>query len=98
MQNVGGYNVRNYGNTSPNFGSSRGQINDLQLPQQYLNLEDEFGDLPERLQRRFPPSNYTHHEEGNQSLCLLTIEQQIDNNKHFRYKHKKIHIHRSSSS
>lgn len=63
MQNVGGFNARNYGNVSPNLGTSRGQINDLNLPQQYLNLEDEYGDLSGRLERRLPTS-FARHEEG----------------------------------
>lgn len=70
MQIAGGYNVRNYVNTSPNLGSSRGQINDLYLPQQYLHLEDEFGDLPGRLERRLP-TNFTRQEEGTWKRCLL---------------------------
>lgn len=63
MQNVGGFNARAYGNVSPNLGTSRGQINDLYLPQQYLHLDDEFGDFPGRLERRLP-TNYARHDEG----------------------------------
>lgn len=63
MQNAGVYNSRNYGNVLPNFGSSRGQINDLYLPQQYLHLEDEYGDLPGRLERRLP-SSFNRYDEG----------------------------------
>lgn len=63
MQNVPGYNARNYGAVAPNFGPSRGQVNDVYLPPQYLHLEDEYGDLPGRLERRLP-SSYKHCEEG----------------------------------
>lgn len=63
MQNAGGYNTRNYYNASPNFGSSRGQINDLYLPQQCLHLEDEYGDVPGRLERRLH-TNFNRYEDG----------------------------------
>lgn len=73
MQNAGGYNARNYSNASPNFGSSRGQINDLYLPQQYLHLEDEYGDVPGRLERRLQ-TNYNRYEEGMHfRLCYIVL-------------------------
>lgn len=67
MQNVGsGYAARNYGGGPQNLGVSRGQINDMYLPRlppQYLNADDEYGDLPARLDRRLP-TNFNSCEDG----------------------------------
>lgn len=67
MHNAGGYHA----SVSPNLGVSKSQINDFYLSEQYLHLEDEFGELSGRLERRLP-SKFAHREEGDLSLLHKT--------------------------
>lgn len=63
MQGVGGYNPRNYNGTPRAVEASRLQSNEFQVPP-YLNMgDDEFGDLPLRVERRLPTS-LPLYEEG----------------------------------
>lgn len=68
MQN---YPPRNYGGLPLTVGSSRNQINNLQLPAHLLNAEDdEFSDLSARLERRIT-ATYHPYQEGIVSSILL---------------------------